>query len=215
MEAFFLRTEIITWGMCLLIVIPVFIYCFYSTIKEKSISSFFAGIFWILIFGSIPAWGFYITMNKYCSKPKPTIIMETCKDGEIYMMYQDTTHLCHPSDNNSTVFTSYMPPTGAVSQMDTCIICLRPFLAHDTHAEHRFFDAMSKGTEAYYNSISADLVKKTNIQSFYEVNDIMTCWNNVRRIEFLHPKKCIARLIFYNFAFQNLITSRLKMYYHE
>lgn len=193
MDTFILLLVIIMWGLYLLIVLSFFIYRIYKMFKEEDIYNLFAGILWLLLFGSFPAWGFYITMNKYYSKPKPTIVMETCKDGETCMMYQDTTHLCHPSDNNSTVFTSYMPPNGAVSQMDTYIICLRPFLVHDTHAEHGFFDAMSEGTEAYYNSLNVDLLKKTNIQ----VNSVMTC----RDSGVFTPQEAYCSLNFFYFCF--------------
>ena len=190
MEATILLITTLELGLCLLIIISMFIYCIYDSFKENSISYFFGGILWILIFGSIPTWGAYIIVNKYCSKPMLTNETEVYINGENRIQYQDTTHLCHPSDKNSTMFTSYLSPNGEVSQKDTCIFCLRPFLAHDTQAEHRYYEAMSYMSESMnyccnFNDVNSI---ETSTKCSYETNGFMVCENNTEKISWYNKK---------------------------
>jgi hypothetical protein len=150
----FLRIEIIVLGLFLLGIISSVIY---NCVKEKTISSFFIGFLGVLVVGGFPAWGFYINLNKYLTKPKPTNVIETCLDGEIRLLYQDTTHLCHPSEKNSTCFTSFLSLNDVILLTDTCTICGKHFLDHYTRQEYRYYEAVAYGTDAYYNSLSANL----------------------------------------------------------
>lgn len=193
METTFLLVTIIELGICLLIVISVFIYCVYNTFKENSISILFAGILWILLYGSFPAWGLFITAKKYGSKPEPTKTFRTCIDGDSRLLYQDTIHLCHPSERHSTCFTALMSSHIEMSQKDTCIICLRPFLAHDTPAEHRYFKAMSYLSESMdycCNSNSVNSIEKDNKCS-HGINDFKIYVENITKIK-RHPKKAFC-----------------------
>lgn len=189
MEAIFLLVAIIEWGICLLIIISVFIYCVYNSFKENSLSHFFAGILWILIFGSVPAWGLYITTKKYGSKPEPTKTFQTCIDGELRLLYQDTIHLCNPTDKQSTCFTALMSNV-EISQKDTCIICLRPFLAHNTQAEHRYYEAMSYMSESMIyccNSNSVNSIESDNKCS-HGINPFKIYVDNITKGR-MHSKK--------------------------
>ena len=202
MEATFLLMTIIVWGLCLLIVISVFIYIVYSTLKEKSISYFFVGILWILLFGSIPTWGAYITINKYFSKPVPTNETEVCINGKTRIQYQDTTHLCHPSDKNSTMFTSYLSPYGEVSLTDTCILCLRPFLAHDTQEEHKYYEAMFYMNESmnYCCNFNDANPIETDDNCSHGINGFKIYMDNTRKNKEYNKKA------FCTFAFQNQVS---------
>ena len=188
-----LRIEIIELGLFLLLMISSAIY---NCVKEKTISSFFIGFLGVLLVGGFPAWGFYINLNKYLTKPKPTNVIETCLDGETRLLYQDTTHLCHPSEKNSSCFTSFMSLNGIILQTDTCTICGKHFLDHYTCQEYRYYEAVAYGTDAYYNSLSANLEKQPTLNHFYDNNKISGA---------LHRKRNPS-LVFCNFAFQNYLS---------
>lgn len=185
----FLLIEIILLGLFLLGIISGIIYNCY---EEKTVSSFFIGILGALVFGGFPAWGFYVNLNKYLTEPKPVNVMETCIDGETYLVYQDTIHLCYPSNKNSTCFTSFMSLDCKVFKTDTCIICRRSFLDHDTHREHRYYETVSYMNESMnycYKPQSDNYVLMANVASIDEVDTFRTYWDNVRRIDVLCPKK--------------------------
>ena len=200
METFFLKIAIITLAPSLLIIISMFIYCVYNSFKEKSISYFFLGILWILLFGTIPTWGAYITVNKYYSKPVPTNETEVCINGETRTQYQDTTHLCHASDKNSSMFTSYLSPKGEVSQTDTCILCLRPFLAHDTREEHRYYEAMSYMNESMDYCCNFNDTNPIDNNCSHGINGFKIYMDNTRKNKEYNKKA------FCTFAFQNQVS---------
>ena len=138
-EMIMMKVEIILLGLYLLgMTAGILYYCF----KERKLSSFITGIVAILLFCGLPAWGFYINTNKYCSKPKPTNKTEICINGKNCILYQDATHHCHASDRHSKMFTSLLLPNGKTSQKDICIHCGKSFLHHDTHVEQRYYSAM-------------------------------------------------------------------------
>lgn len=190
----FLRMEIIVLGY---ISIGLILAVIYNSFKEKKISSFFIGIIGFLLFGGFPAWGFYINLNKYLTKPEPTHETKVCVDGKLRVQYQDTTHFCHPSDKNSTFFTSYRSPDGEVSKTDTCIICHRSFLDHDTHKEHRYYETVSYMNESInycYGPKSDNNVRLAKIGTKNEVGVNSVNWDNVRKIDVLVPKQHFAQL---------------------
>lgn len=125
--------------------------CILVYFEEKNILSFLKGLGLLLFLGGFPALGLYINVNKYYSKPEPIIVCDTCIGGKIHKIYQDISHLCDASNKNSTVFTSFMPLDGELSLTDTCIICWKPFLYHNTHTEQSCFDAVSAMNESINN----------------------------------------------------------------
>lgn len=168
----FLRIEIIVLGLFLT---SLFLVVIYNSFKEKKISSFFIGIIGFLLLGGFPAWGFYINLNKYLTKPKPTNEIEIYLNGEPRIQYQDITHLCHPSDKNSTCFTSFMSLDGEVLQTDICTICGRHFLDHNTLREYRYYEAVAYGTDAYYYSLSANYAKQPTLKHFMQFTVFGNC----------------------------------------
>ncbi len=209
----FLRMEIIVLG---LFSIGLVLTVIYNIIKEKKISFFFIGIIGFLLIGGCPVWGLYINLNKYLTKPKPTNVMETCIGEKTYLVYQDTIHLCYPSNKNSTCFTSFMSLDCEVYKTDTCIICRRSFLDHDTHREHRYYETVSYMNESMnycYKPKSDNYVIMARIGSINEIDTSITFWNNTKRIDVLQQKTNCSH-VFCNFAFQE-INTRIKNYYHE
>lgn len=190
----FLRMEIIVLGY---ISIGLVLAVIYNSFKEKKISSFFIGIIGFLLFGGFPTWGFYINLNKYLTKPEPTNETEIHINGNLCIQYQDTTHLCHPSDKNSTFFTSYMSPDGKVSKTDTCILCHRSFLDHDTHREHRYYETVSYMNESInycYELKSDNNVCLAKIGTKNEIGTNSVNRDNVRKIDVFLPKQRFEQL---------------------
>lgn len=183
-----LLIEIILWGACLLIVLHFIGGLIVASLVEKNILYFFAIIFILLLLGFVPAWGFKICLNKYLTKPKPVNLTEACIDGEMRIIYQDTTHFCQSSHEHSTTFTSYLSPTGEVSQKDICIHCLRPFLTHNTPEEDRFCNAIADGVDAYYNSLTVNYTKTDGTRAFYRINGFRPFCDNNRKSGVLHQK---------------------------
>ena len=139
MSATLLRGEIILLGVYLFFIL---LSCILVYSEEKDMLSFLKGLGLLLFLGSFPALGLYINVNKYYSIPEPIIVCDTCIGGKTHKIYQDITHLCDASNENSTAFTSFMSLDGELSQTDTCIICWETFLDHNTRAEQSYFDAV-------------------------------------------------------------------------
>ncbi len=140
METFvFLRMEIIVLG---LFSIGLVLTVIYNIFKEMKISSVFIGVIGFLLIGGFPTWGFYVNLNKYLTEPEPVNLTETCIDEEIRIIYHDTTHFCPSSYEYSSTFSSFLSPKGEVSKMDTCIVCGRPFIDHDTYKEQNYYKAI-------------------------------------------------------------------------
>ena len=141
----FLLNEIIVLGLFSLGIILGLIY---QGFKEKKISSFFIGFLGILLVGGFPIWGFCINLNRYLSMPEPTNVIEANIEGEPCMVYQDTTHLCQPSNNKTTCFTGRIPIDADVTQMDLCTICWRRFIDHYTRAEYKYYEIIAAMNES-------------------------------------------------------------------
>ena len=198
-----LLIEIILWGACLLIVLHFIGGLIVASLVEKNILHFFAIVFILLLLGFVPAWGFYVCLNKYLKEPEPVNLTETCIDGEMRIIYQDTTHFCPSShDEHSSTFTSYLSPIGKVSQKDICIHCLKPFLFHNTPEEDRFCNAIAFGVEAYNNSLTVNETKTGDTRAFYGINGFRPFYVNNRKLWVLHQKP-ICSYVFCNFAFQD------------
>lgn len=142
----FLLNEIIVLGLFSLGIILGLIY---HGFKEKKISSFFIGILGILLVDGFPIWGLYINLNRYCSIPEPTNVIEANIEGEPYVVYQDITHLCQPSNNKSSYFTGRIPIDAEVTQMDLCTICRRRFIDHYTRREYKYYETIAAMNESF------------------------------------------------------------------
>ena len=93
-----------------------------------------------LIITIISLYNLYVVINKDIARPIPANTKEVNINGITYIQYQDSTHMCNASDKNSTVFTSLVPTNGEVTKTDTCIICGKRFVEHNTHSEQMYFD---------------------------------------------------------------------------
>lgn len=148
----YLLIKIILCGLFLLGLISAFIYvCF----KSENFLTCIAAIFLIILVGYLPACFFYYDVMRYNSQPEPTNKIEKCINGITYIQYQDINHFCHYGEN-ATVFTSLMPLDGKASQTDTCIICHKSFLHHDTKDEQDFFQSIIEANEGACLAVNHD-----------------------------------------------------------
>lgn len=141
-----LLIEIVFCSIMLLIITIGFIY---YCAKEKSFLCFIVAIIGICLLGYFPACVLSYSANKYFTQPEPTNKIEQHINGVSLTQYQDVSHFCYVSDKNPTVFTSWLSAEGTTSQDDICLICRRPFLYHDTHKEHRFYELLIEISEHY------------------------------------------------------------------
>lgn len=148
---------VLVWfGILTLIPIIVSFYCLRSVLPAGSSHSitfkkFLKLILIILICVLItfsPAYCLIGTLRKFFSKPNPSNLIEMFVDGESLIQYQDTTHFCNATEENSNCFTSRIPIDRNVSKSDTCIHCGRDFSYHNTHKEQNFYNLMEEITNA-------------------------------------------------------------------
>lgn len=90
----------------------------------------------------------YILTNKAFGNPKPSCQIELFENGEMMIIYQDTTHFCNAKEENSTWFKSRIPVNRKPSKKDVCENCGMDYTHHDTHEEQRFFNSVNS---TYYS----------------------------------------------------------------
>lgn len=101
------------------------------------------GAFLCILFIYSSADAIYTMTNKAFGNPKPSCQIELYENGEIIIVYQDTTHFCNAKDENSTWFKSRIPIDRKPSKKDICENCGRDYTHHDTHEEQRFFNSVN------------------------------------------------------------------------
>lgn len=127
---------------------------FYTIVSDMSLKEApFIGIVGVVLFtafcivcasGSVE--GTYIVANKFFGQPKPAIVIEQYRDGEIYLQYQVPDYLCNPDDKDSLSFLAMIPADRNVSRDDICIHCHKTFANHNTHVEQGLFKAFENAS---------------------------------------------------------------------
>ena len=146
--AFLLFIVVMLIFLCRFFVCPfVIVMSFGNRLLDFVIAPLGAFFFFLFIYSSTDA--MYTMTNKTFGNPKPSSQIELYENGEIIIIYQDTTHFCNAKDENSTWFKSRIPINRKPSKKDICENCGRDYTHHDTHKEQRFFDAVSKYGDCY------------------------------------------------------------------
>ncbi len=130
---------IFIWGILSIGVIALSFFSIRLYIQDRKWGYILLAVFGLII-AIICAHNLYIVINKEMANPTPVNTKEVNINGITYIQYQDTTHMCNASDKKSTVFTSLTPVNGEVTKTDTCIICGKRFVEHNTHGEQAYFD---------------------------------------------------------------------------
>lgn len=135
---------VLIWGILALASTAVTIFSIIGMFLEKVRWTYIVLLIYSLLFAGITAHNFYVVINKEVAKPQMDNTKEITIDGVNYVEYQDTLHLCHASDKNSTVFTAMIPADDNATKSDICIICGKSFYHHNTRMEQVYYDQMEE-----------------------------------------------------------------------